>query len=114
MEDLRTQLEELNDEDLLSLFREANSWDGSFDFCDTYDIDDVAGMLEPRVLAAAIIYGDVTNNVDDVRFNVYGNLETVTSWELYGECRDNIDELADWLEDNADNIDLDCYGIEVA
>lgn len=114
MEDLRTQLENLSDDDLLRLFREANSWDGSFDFCDTYDIDDLAVTMEPVNLVAAIIYGDVTNNVDDVRFNGYGNLETVTSWELYGECRDNIDELADWLEDNANNINLDCYGIEVA
>lgn len=114
MEDLRTQLENLTDENLLSLFREANSWDGSFEFCRTYEIEDIANMLPPIDLVNCIIYGDVNNTIDEVRFNGYGNLETVKSWELYGECRDNIDELADWLEDNADNIDLDCYGIEVA
>lgn len=114
MEDLRTQLKHLSDENLLSLFREANSWDGSFDFCDTYDIDDLVSMMKPTDLVAAIIYGDVTNNVDDVRFNAYGNLETITSCELYDECRYYLDDLVDWIDLEGDNIDLECYGIEVA
>lgn len=114
MEDLKTQLENLSDEDLLGLFQEANNCDGSFDFCEAYDIDDLISMMDPRDLANAIIYGDVTNNVDKVRFNAYGNLESITSCELYDECRYYLDELAEWMESNGDNMDLYFYGIEVA
>lgn len=114
MEDLKTQLENLSDEDLLSLIREANSWDGYFDFADVYDIEELADTMDAYDLARAIIYGDVDNIIQQVRFNGYGNLETVYDVDLYSECRDYIDDLIDWLECNSGCIDLDCYGIEVA
>lgn len=114
MEDLRTQLENLSNEDLLSLFREADDWDGSFEFCRTYEIEDLVNMLPPIDLVNCIIYGDVNNTIDAVRFNGYGNLETISSCELYDECRYYLDDIVEWIKSEGDNIDLDCYGIEVA
>lgn len=51
-------------------------------------------------LARAIIYGNVTNVNEPVRFNGYGNLESVSEYELIKECENNIDEIADWIMDN--------------
>ena len=94
------RLKDYNGKDLLSICREACSWDGSFDFADAYDIEDLCSMMSAYDVARSIIYGDVTNVNDMVRFNAYGNLENVSEWDLEEEARDNIDEIADWLMDN--------------
>lgn len=96
------RLKDYNGKDLLSICREAHSWNGSFDFADVFDIEDLCSMMSAYDVARSIIYGDVTNVNDMVRFNAYGNLENVSEWDLEEEARDNIDEIADWLMDNYD------------
>lgn len=98
--EILARLNDYNDADLLSICREARSWDGSFDFVDAFDIEDLCEMLPAYDVARSIIYGDVTNVNDMVRFNAYGNLESVCEWDLEREARDSIDEIADWLMDN--------------
>lgn len=106
---LKERIEELDNKELLALFRECNGWNGSFEFCKVWDIEELSGYIDTYKMARAIIYGNVTNVVDNVRFNGYGNLETVTDYDLYNECEDNKDELIEWLLDNSYNIDLDYY-----
>lgn len=106
---LRERIEELDNEELLALFKECNGWDGSFDFTDVWDIEELCSCCDSYEIVRAIIYGDVRNVNDNVRFNSYGNLETVDEYDLYNECEDNIDELIEWLLDNSCHIDLDYY-----
>ncbi len=106
------QLKEKYDDELLAMCQEANSYDGSFDFCQIYDLEELAENMDAYELARAIIYGDVHGIVDPVRFNGYGNLETVNSYMLVQDIRDYyLEELADWLE-NHEGI-AEEYGIEV-
>lgn len=94
------RLKDYDVKDLLSICCEANSYDGNFDFTDVFDIEDVCEMMSAYDVARSIIYGNVTNVNDMVRFDAYGNLENVSDWDLENEVRDNIDEIADWLMDN--------------
>ena len=103
---IAAELQEMTDDDLRQVYYEAQAWDGSFDFLDTYDIEDIADMLSGYELARAIIYGDVTNICEPVRFNGYGNLENVSEWEIDSEAQDNIPELAYWLVDNIQHVTM--------
>lgn len=101
-----SRLNDYDDKDLLNICRDANSWDGSFDFCDVFDIEDLCSMVDDKYeLVRSVIYGNVTNVVDMVRYDAYGNLENVTVWDLYKECTDSIDYIADWLMDDWQNTD---------
>ncbi len=94
-----------NTSELLQACREANSYNGQFDFCDYYeDIEEVCDFMSGYELARAIIYGDVTNVVEPVRFNAYGNLENVTEYDLEQEALDYIDELLDFIEEYPEEI----------
>ena len=99
------RLNDYEKNDLLYIYREANSYDGSFEFADTFDVDDLTYIFDNTSnLVHAIIYGNVTNVVDEVRFDECGNLENVTERELYAECEDYVEELAEWLMDNHSNV----------
>lgn len=100
------RLNDYENDDLLCIYREANSWDSSFEFADTFDIDELTYIFcGGGDLVKAIINGNVTNTIDEVRFDGCGNLESVTERELYDECKDYVEELAEWLMDNYNNVD---------
>lgn len=100
------RLNDYEKSDLLCLYREANGYSGGFEFADTFDIDDLVCIFSNTSnLVHAIIYGNVTNVVDEVRFDECGNLENVTERELYADCEDYVEELAEWLMDNYNNVD---------
>ena len=106
------QLKNKYDDELLAMCQEANSYDGSFDFCQIYDIEELAENMDAYELARAIIYGDVHGVVDPVRFNAYGNLETVNTYMLAQEIKDYyLEDLANWLEEHEGIAEE--YGIEV-
>ena len=92
-----SRLNDYESKDLLNICRDANCYDGSFDFCDAFDIEDLCSMADDKYeLVRSVIYGNVTNVMDMVRYNAYGNLESVTEWDLEKECEESIDEIADW------------------
>ena len=105
------QLDELSDDNLLGIYRTAMQWDGSFDFVDIADIYDAVEGMKTEDIVNVIVYGDVKNVFDPVRFDGYGNLETVSKWDVIDECRDKsqLSELADWLLDNHIHADLEWY-----
>ena len=39
-----------------------------------------------------------------VRYNAYGNLESVSEWDLVKECQDNLREMAEWLMDDYNEV----------
>jgi len=105
------QLDELSDDDLIGIYRSAMQYDGSFDFVDTFDLEDLAAMTDTYEFGRSIIYGNVANVMDPVRYDGYGNLESVSTCTLTDECRDKsqLDELAGWLLRNDIHSDLAFY-----
>lgn len=99
VEAMRTWLEE-NAEERLNICKSINSYDGSMDFCDTKDLEDIAGYMDAYELARSIIYGNVGNIENEVRFNGYGNLESVDSYDLEEESANYITEIIDFIESN--------------
>lgn len=100
------RLSDYKDKDLLNIYRYAMSYYGIFDFCDVFDLEDLCSIVNDKYeLARSIIYGNVESVYDLVRYDDYGNLESVTEHDLYGKCEDYIDELAEWLMDNYNNVD---------
>lgn len=103
-------LDGMSGNELLEIIRQIPGIDGSFDNFDTFDFEDVANMLDSYEFGRAIVYGDVRNVTDPVRFNAYGNLVTVTEWELEKDAEDTTPELAWWLVNSGywqDIYDLD-------
>ena len=62
-------------------------------------------------LARSIIYGDVTNIEDEVRYNGYGNLESVESYDLEEKSADYITEIIDFIDSNGFSY-LNCDELE--
>lgn len=103
---LKSWLEE-NSEERLSICRGINSYDGSMDWADTWDLEELASSIDAYELARAIIYGEVTN----IKDNAYGNLETIDEYDLEQESKDYIDEIIDFIESNGFS-DLYCDELE--
>ena len=107
---LKNWLEE-NSENRLTICREINSYDGSMDWADTYDLEELASFTSAYDLARAIIYGEVNNIEDEVRYNGYGNLETVDEYELEEESKNHIEEIIDFIDTNGFS-DIYCDELE--
>lgn len=88
-----------NPKTIINIASEVHGWDGSQDWVDVWDIGELAFCIEPIDLARAIIYGHVDNIDDPVRYNVYGNLETVTESDLEIDAKDNVDDVIDDIYD---------------
>jgi hypothetical protein len=52
-------------------------------------------------------YGEYSYNDDYVRFNGYGNLESLSEYDLERELKDNVDEIMDLIEENRSHLYLD-------
>ena len=95
----------------LELCKQINCFNNSMDFADTTTIQELAETMDTYELARAIIYGEVNSIEDDVRFNAYMNLESVTTYDLEGESEDYIDEIIEHIDDygfqHLNNIDLE-------
>ena len=83
-----------------------NSYDGSLDEISYYYNDDdfFAMAFGTNVLDAvrAVCYGDYNYSDDYVRFNAYGNLESVNMYEIMNMYNSYKDEIADKIVELAD------------
>lgn len=88
-----------NPEELLSVCLQINSYDGSMDDLDSWDLEELCdkGPLSSYEIARAIIYGDVKDTDNPVKFNGYENLETVTEEDLMETAEDYLDDAVDIL-----------------
>lgn len=103
-----SRLNDYDNDDLIELFRSAFNRDGTFDFIDVFSADDINDVMRdnsPYEILCSVFFGNVTSVNDYLRFNAYRNLESVSEYELYNECVDSIDEMADWLMSNYYHID---------
>lgn len=100
--------EEVSVKDLEYMVRECNSYDGSLeDYC--YEINDEdffnVHFTEPMEAVRAAYFGEYQYSDDYVRFNAYGNLKSVSTWDFEQELKDGKEEIveryAEMLEDNS-------------
>lgn len=101
----------LNDmEELESVVRELNSWNGCLDHLDVHhnDEDFFNTFFEDRPAEAvrAAHYGEYKYMDEYVRFNVYGNLESLSEWAYKRELEDNVDEVVENLMNYAHHLCL--------
>jgi len=98
---------------LTSLVQECNSWDGSLEGFETYENDEEFFQIffGNKVMEAvrAVSFGNYNYSDSLVRFNGYGNLETLTDWELEQELKGSYIEIIETAQDlyNDNNIDID-------
>ena len=108
---LREKLQGLLLEDtgnLMTIVEELNNWNSSLDYLRVYENDEEFFEMffsnNPMELARAIYYGDYKYSDEYVRFNGYGNLESLSDYQYEKELKDNINEIIDELMENYNNI----------
>lgn len=106
MEELKKYV--LENEDLLELVRDINSYDGSLDWLDYQENDEefFEVYFDRNVIEAvrAVCYGNYKYTDEFVKFDGYGNLESCNKYELEEELEDNIEEIIERLIDLYDNL----------
>ena len=106
----------LNNEDvLIDMVHELNSWNGCLDWLDFWvnDEDFFECYFENKIeVARAICYGDYNYTDDYVRFNGYGNLESFNEYNMIEELKDSIDEIVENLIEYKDYICINDGNLE--
>ena len=91
---------------LIEMARELNSWNGSCDWADTFDIDesdDILTGMKPSEILRALFFVNIEDGVSfedaQMRFDGYGNLEIISSYSLENEAWGYRDEILDYYRD---------------
>lgn len=99
-----------NTGELRSVISSINSYDGSFESCDVWENDeeffDTFFEGKPLEAVRAAQYGDYNYTDDYVKFNGYGNLESLDEWQYDNLLLDHIDEVVDYIINTPENVDL--------
>ena len=102
----------LGDSDyLMTIVEELNNWNSDLDYLRVYENDEEFFEMffegtHPMELVRMTYYGDYKFTDQYVRFNGYGNLESLDNFEYKEELKDNIEEILDELMENYNNIYL--------
>ena len=99
-----------NEDKLLDVVQELNSWNGSFEELRFYDNDEYTInelFSSPYDFAEACSYGEYNFNEDYFKFDNLGNIQSYTYREMVNEVRDNIDDIVDALKDKYHQISID-------
>lgn len=101
-------LEDMNDDDLLSIWNEYASENGYNNIYNMEEFDDICEDMTATEIACKCIYGEFNPNHDYFKFNGYENFESSD----YLTDLIYIDDLADYIvrnEETFDNDDLQEY-----
>ena len=93
-----------NEETLLDVVSELNSWNGCLENLDFWENDEEffnTFFDNPMEAIRATYYGNYNYNDDYVKFNGYGNIDSYSEYERIEEIKDNIDDIVDNL--------IECY-----
>ena len=85
-----------NDELLMESVRAINSYNGALDEFDVFEFDEANEYLhgkEPVEIMRMVQFGDVHWTDEYLRFNGYGNLESISEYSLIREMKEEIDEI---------------------
>ena len=99
-EAIRTYVENLSKGELVELMQHMNGYDGCFDDCVYYDMDefdDFMSNCSPMEIAQRIFFGNFNPNHDFFRFNAYGNLESANRLDVEADAEDLVDDIIDHL-----------------
>ena len=103
--EIRYRLGHYSSEDILNVFKCANSYSGDFEFVYVFEADEIEDYFETEYdVLRACVYGNVENLNDLLRIDDYFNLESLTIDQLYDECWDWLDELVDYVMENWDRL----------
>ena len=97
------------------MVRELNAWCGCLEHLEYFDMEELDLVLEgytPSEVANRIFYGSFNPNDEYFRFNAYANLESANEWEIVEEYRDYISEIANYIVEYKDNIDIYDEGLQ--
>ena len=102
----------LNDVDTLrDAVNELNSWNNCLDYLIVYENDeeffDMFFKGRPAEVARAIYYGDFNYNDEYIKFNAYGNLETLSEYDYEELLKENVEEVIDCLIKYVEHISID-------
>ena len=102
----------LNDMDTLKdVVRELDGWNGCLDYLNVYNNDeeffDIFFANNPAEVARAIYYGDFNYNDEYIKFNGYGNLETLSEYDYEELLKENVEEVIDCLIKYVEHISID-------
>ena len=98
-----------NEETLLDVINELNSWNGCLDYLEFWNNDEefFNTFFENKIeVARAICYGDYNYNDDYVRFNGYENLESFSEYDMIEKMKDDIEEIVENLIEYYDCIEI--------
>lgn len=92
-----------NMEETRGIISEINGYDGSLEWLD-YQLNDeeffnVYFENQPNEAVRAAFYGDYRYMDEYVIFNVYGNLESKSEWQVEEEIKKYIDDVAEKVEE---------------
>ena len=93
-----------NEETLLEVVSELNSWNSCLDNLDFWENDEEffnTFFDNPMEAIRATYYGNYNYNDEYVKFNGYGNIDSYSEYERIEEIKDNIDDIVDNL--------IECY-----
>ena len=101
----------LNDLDTLKdVVSELNSWNACLDYLEVYENDeDFFNMFfegRPAEVARAIYYGDFNYNDNYIKFNAYGNLESLSEYGYEKLLKENIEEIIECLIEYVESISI--------
>ena len=98
----------LNNEDvLLDVVSELNSWNSCLENLDFWENDEEffnTFFDNPMEAIRATYYGNYNYNDDYVKFNGYGNIDSYSEYERIEEIKDNIDDIVENLVEYYYNI----------
>ena len=97
------------------MVREINAWGGRLEHLEYFNMEELDLVLEgytPSEVANRIFYGSFNPNDEYFRFNAYANLESANEWDIEEEYRDNISEIASYIVEYKDNIDINDEGLQ--
>ena len=89
-----------NEETLLEVVSELNSWNGCLENLDFWENDEEffnTFFDNPMDAIRATYYGNYNYNDDYVKFNGYGNIDSYSEYERIEEIKDNIDDIVENL-----------------
>ena len=93
-----------NEETLLDVVSELNSWNSCLENLDFWENDEDffnTFFNNPMEAIRATYYGDYNYNDEYVKFNGYGNIDSYSEYERIEEIKDNIDDIVENL--------IECY-----
>ena len=101
-----------NPEILNALVSEVVSWNGELEHLEVFEFEEeffnMFFMDKPFEAFRATFFGSVNNWTDEyIRFNAYGNLESLSEYEHNKELIEYQNEILDTVENNLDDLDLD-------